>query len=247
MAEREKNNPEREFFSPETWIELNIENPENVSLEYLSEDEGEKLIELLEAKVVEVEPGPMKVKYRLLLQKVLRRLSDRKFSGDASRTKPIVQEQYRVLLGNTNLALQAGINETHNYSDTILIDNSINTTTIDYESSHVYLLNISSENHECFINLKFFALTLKDGSIKRYLYIADRYVIPTMRKQGAGEQLLLIAEEVARNNDCSLIFSKLVPEDPSDLESLIANTEKLGYHTNQTGGLVVSTKKIKKL
>ncbi|MFA5954226.1 MAG: GNAT family N-acetyltransferase [Patescibacteria group bacterium] len=247
MSEMERNRLEREWSSPEVWFDENLENPERPErsvLENLNEGEGTKLIELLEAKVAEVEPGPLKNRYRQLLQEALRGLGDRRLIGDSGKTKPFIQEEYRLRLSGKNLALQARANEISNYSDAISIDNAISATTIDYEKSIAHLVNIGSENHHCFINLKIFNLVLKDGSRKKYLYIADRYVAPPLQGQGAGKQLLLIAERVAKDNACSLIFSRLVPEDPTDLGRLVASTEKLGYQTREDSGFVLSTKKV---
>lgn len=75
------------------------------------------------------------------------------------------------------------------------------------------------------------------------MYIADRYVIQKLRGKKIGEKLLKIADDVARANDCELIFANLIAEDSENLEKLKKGHEKEGYKIVERDGKTIAIKK----
>lgn len=70
---------------------------------------------------------------------------------------------------------------------------------------------------------------------EQYLYIADRYIEPALRGNKLGDQLLKIADIIARENNCKTIFATLIPEDENDKELLKKGHEKNGYVIAEDG------------
>lgn len=120
--------------------------------------------------------------------------------------------------------------EISNYHDLGHLD--IDLLRLDRDKSQAHLLLITESKQRLWINLKLFKIVSRDGASENLLYIADRYVAPSLRGNKLGDQLLKIAENIARANGCSRIFAQLVPEEASNLALLEEGMQKAGFITH---------------
>ena len=201
-----------------------LNNPENALK--LSQSERERLIERIKNLFMEVEPS-VKASYLQLLQA----LQD-SFMGKYSVTKKLgkidLSPEYEIVAKGEILHLETRISELTILTDLIRL--GIKISDLDRQQSGSYSINITEKNRRCWINLRLYkAVPKNEETEERYLYIADRYVESDLRGNKVGEQLLKIADTIAEENGCKLIFATLIPEDIHDLELLKKGHEKDGY------------------
>jgi GNAT superfamily N-acetyltransferase len=156
----------------------------------------------------------------------------------------IVDDEYRIRVDGQIQALETRLGKINNYSELITV--GVKLLDVDLAKSTAYRINLTGEDQRYFINLKLFKIyNKKDGSSANYLYIADRYVRPDLRGKKIGEQLLGIADSVARANDCSLVFGKLIAEEPAETELLKQGHAKVGYTIDERkDGEIIASKEI---
>ncbi|KKR07714.1 MAG: hypothetical protein UT32_C0007G0002 [Parcubacteria group bacterium GW2011_GWC2_39_14] len=234
----------------ESWGERREEEPKledyldnSEKLKELSQSEIERLLDKAQSMLIEMEPGPMKNKYRRFIQIIKGiLLTSTSFGSDSSSIQ--VADSYKIMIGDTRTSLEAKVGESRSFSDLGNIE--VQTLGIDRQKSAAFTINITEKTHQCWINLRLFKVVQRGASDeKRYLYIADRYVVPTIRGGKVGEQLLKIAADIAEANDCELIFATLIPEDSENKEKLEAGHKKAGYVVSEKDGKVTATKTLK--
>lgn len=221
-------------------LEDYLDNPEK--LKELSQSMIEHLLDQAQARLLEMEPGPRKNKYRRFIQIIKGiLLTSTSFGSDDSTVQ--VADTYKIMIAGTRTSLESRVGESHSFSD--LGNIGITTTGIDRQKSTAFAINITEKTHQCWINLRLFKTVQRGAETeKRYLYIADRYVIPSIRGGKVGEQLLKIAADIAQANDCELIFATLIPEDSENKEKLEDGHKKAGYEVSEKSGRVTAVKKL---
>lgn len=216
---------------------------ERVSPESLAKEERELLIEKAQGMVIEVDPT-FKPRYQNLLQRL--RLAGAKDIRTATSQDPslAIAEEYRLLLEGEEFGLHSRIEPISNYHE--LGHLGLDLAHLDRNKSSAYLILITEADQRFWINLKLFKTVVPDGTTRNLLYIADRYVNPNLRGRQLGDQLLKIADGIARANDCVSTFAQLVPEDPKDMEMLRQGMQKAGF-TIRSGqqGEVLAEKQVK--
>jgi hypothetical protein len=119
---------------------------------------------------------------------------------------------------------------------------------IDYTNSDVHRIAVEGNRKQCEINMKLYRVRYLNDTQKNYLYISERYVIPKLRGNKIGEQLLKIADDIASLNDCVSITTLLDPEYEENAELLEQGHKKLGYGTyRDSDGETIAIKYLNKL
>ena len=98
-------------------------------------------------------------------------------------------------------------------------------------------IRMFEDSEEVRLNLKLYKVAYKPdsdlcrapGSIENYLYILDRDISERLKGKGIGKDLLLVADQVAQDNNCKLIFTSLSAEKPEDQPLLERGHRKMGY------------------
>jgi len=225
----------------ETAAEISLRDieDERVSTESLTLQERAELIERVLGMIREVDPT-----YRAKYQNLLMRLCQGA-GGISGRQDPIAQnagviisDEYDLHSQNGDFVLTSRVARLSAYSE--LGHVGVELLNIDHANSSAYLLCVTEDQKRCFINMKLFKPTMKDGTTKNVLYIADRYVGRNLRGKGLGDQLLTVAENIARANGCTGIFAQLVPENPNDLGRLEEGMNKAGFsiHAGKRGEVI---------
>ncbi|KKQ80604.1 MAG: hypothetical protein UT02_C0005G0015 [Parcubacteria group bacterium GW2011_GWC2_38_7] len=221
-------------------LEDYLDNPEK--LKELSQEEIERLLDQAQAMLFEMEPGPMKNKYRCFIQIIKGiLLTSTSFVRDDSSVQ--VASSYEIKIGETKARLETKVGKSRSFNDLGLV--GVQSLGIDRQQSVAFTINITEKAQQCWINLRLFKVVQRgEETEKRYLYIADRYVVPTIRGTKVGEQLLQIATEIAKANNCELIFATLIPEDFENKSKLEAGHKKAGYEVSENDGRVMAIKKL---
>jgi hypothetical protein len=223
-------------FSPENTLEDCLGNPEFVS--ELSHEECGELLELARARVVEIFDPDLKARYKAIIQKIL--LQHIKAAYGRQKSSINIDDSYTINSANGPSVMTVNVCEIKNFSDTVSV--GVNPSQIARNESCGYLCAITDKEQRFWINLKMFILKQADGSELCLLFIADWYVIPALRTTGIGTQLQQLAQRIGQENDCSSIFCFLVPENPEDLERLIATNQKMGFQVKNIDGAQVAQK-----
>ena len=221
-------------------LEDYLDNPEK--LKELSKSEIERLLDQAQARLFEMEPGPRKNKYRRFIQ-ILKGilLTSTSFGQDESTIQ--VAENYQITIAGSRTSLESKVGTSRSFSD--LGNIGVETMGIDRQESAAFTINITEKDHQCWINLRLFKVVPRGETAgKNYLYIADRYAVPSIRGGKVGEQLLKIAADIAQANDCELIFATLIPEDFENKEKLEAGHKKDGYEVSEKAGRATAVKKL---
>lgn len=198
----------------------------------------EAIIKLAESKMLEILEPQIKSKYRVVIQALKTRLAKDPRTGSGI----VLPKEHRIVDNEGNeIIMKLTVNEISDFSDISLLK-EIDPNSINHQDSRGYLILIGARDYSCWINLKLFKLKFKDGSEKTFLYIADRYVVPQKRGKKIGEALLDVADEIASNNLCSLVFANLIPETSAELSSLIRGHQKAGYRVTEESGSVTAKK-----
>ncbi|MFC1655864.1 GNAT family N-acetyltransferase [Patescibacteria group bacterium] len=201
-------------------------------LSELSPTDIEVLIEEAQCMAVEIPTGDGKQKYLQFIQAAQGMLL-----GEPSASQINVESEYTIEVDGQKESLKTRADRIFAFSD--LANVNIRTLAIDHPKSDAYIICITAEKQRYWINLKLFRVTQKDGTSQNVLYIADRYVIPTLRGGGIGEKLLQLADRIANENDCNLIFARLISEEPDDTELLKAGHQKAGYEIQEDRPIAV--------
>jgi len=211
-------------------------------LQELDPIEIQDLLEKAEAMAREIPTGDGKAKYLRFIQAAkVRTLKGASLVRQSNNIQ--INDEYDVMIAGGKITLQTTAGEILSFSD--LANIGLRSAEIDYNQSSAFSIGITEKDQQCWINLRLFKVLKKGESAERkYLYIADRYVIPQLRGNKIGEQLLKIADEIAQANNCELIFATLVPENFIDLEQLKRGHEKSKYKITTKDGKVIAIKKL---
>ena len=228
------------YETPEEAMEACLDSLENI--EEVETSQIEAIIELAEARIFEIFEPQIKDKYRRVIQ-ALRTRSAKNLQTVAPVGSGIILPREHVITDQdrNEIVMTVTTHEISNLSDMTLLS-EVDRNSVDRQNSRGYLILIGERDHSCWINLKLFKLKFKDGSEKTFLYIADRYVALPRRGKKIGEALLGLADETALDNRSSLIFAKLIPENPAELPYLVKGHEKAGYRISREQDLVVAKK-----
>jgi len=212
------------------------------SIEHLSDRERGVLIEKAQGMIIEADPA-IKPKYQNLLQRL--RLAGGHDSKYVASHDPsvVISDEYRIRSKDKDLSLGVRAERISNYSE--LAHLGINLDNLDRGKSSAYLLCATESEQRCWINMKLYRVVARDGSKENFLYIADRYVAPNLRGQKLGDQLLEVADNIAKANRCVKVFAQLIPEDPKDVDVLGKGMQKAGFVVSKgEGGGTLAEKQI---
>lgn len=230
-----------EAFDVAKALEECMKNPGRI--DKLSKEECAKIIELANARILEISEPALRAKYRAIAQRVLQQYVKTNNNGGKGR-RINIDDSYPIRTANGTVAMRVNTCEVRSFDKASLI--GVDQLQIVRHESCGYLCTITDPEKRFWINLKFFIIKQEDGTELRLLYIMDWYVSKAHRGQGIGGQLQQLVQKIGNNNNCTTIFGVLVPEDKEDLDRLKKTKENMGYQISEADGLVIAQKLLQK-
>ncbi|MFA6549812.1 MAG: GNAT family N-acetyltransferase [Candidatus Gracilibacteria bacterium] len=228
-----------EEFNAAEAIKNCLENPE--AIDDLTPGECMQILEIIQARILEIFDPEIKAKYKVFAQRILQRYV--MASGNAQQKPKInIEKSYEIDTAHGTATLNVNVCQSNNLSQAILMDSDM--SQVVRNGSTGYLCTITDKERRFWINIKIFILKQKDGTELRSLFIADWYVSPNLRDSGIGKKLQDLAEQIGRNNACTSIFCIIIPENPNDLNRLIAANIRMGYQIKNDRGRTVGCKQL---
>ncbi len=234
--------PEDREFYPEETLEDCLNFPEII--DELNLKEREAIIALAEAMIIEIYEPDIKDKYRRLIQA----LKMGNAADSSSQAAPMIRTNFpdfSISVDGKPVTIKPLVNTVSGIHHPALSSiEEVQLDQLDRTQSHKYLCFNRDPEQRFWINLIMFVLIKKDGEQERIMYIADWYVSSNLREGGIGSQLQEIANEAAISNNCSMIFSTLMPDDPNDIDRLQAANINRGFEIRTIENITMAVKKL---
>jgi hypothetical protein len=225
------------------------------NLDQLSSLEREKFIMALLSLILESEPGSgLKNWAKNTLAFLSGNFTPSKQGEDEHGQAINLKDHYPIIINNRTVRLSVFADQRGGNHLSAL--RNLHGAEKDYEEtynlsgkSHNFSIynNLSETNLASLINLNgaILKVNMPTGEEKNLLYLSDRIISKEIRGQKIGKQLLELADQIAKDNNCQLIFGVLVPEDTNDQKAMAGlkkTHQEFGYEIIEKNKLNIAVK-----
>ena len=237
----------REVFDPREALERLLSD--YTEIQNFDTHELQAMLDLARAMLIEVDPA-YKHKYKALISLLTHAIDSSVplLAGPAAGRNLgfILDDEYRISAEGKSIDLKAYHIIRKGYANIShpVYWNLLKRDQINRADSNSVSCFISTPDQSLNLVIYIYDIALTDGSRKRILYITDRTVAPALRGHGYGKALAELAENIARMNQCSIIFSILVPEGFMDPPRFRKGKEEAGYTVTMSQQGTVAVKEL---